>query len=199
MAYSATLAQLRRLLSSERHKRLLNLFSRAGLSMNQSQLDGPLLERATAAILETRDGNLRVAVPINPVDDCVLLNDVDHKEMCTALEEHKKIMKTYPRRGEGIEAYVDASDTGYTVTVFLAANGLPMNGVENSYHHVSGPEDVDGLQSGGEGMNNNYVLNGRANGYKDGVGKLSSGLKGKVNGLEKTIFSTVAVDSLRGS
>ncbi|KAJ3546040.1 hypothetical protein NM208_g2210 [Fusarium decemcellulare] len=180
MAYSATLANLRGLLSSEEHKRLLNLFSRAGLSIDHPQFDGPLLERATAAILKTRDGKLRAAVPINPMGDCVFLNDVSHKEMCSALEEHKKIMKNYPRRGEGLEAYVDASDTGYTV------NDAP---VENGVAKVNG----------GESLSSNYALNGRSNGYKDGVGKLSSGLKGKVNGLESHIFNTVAVDGLRGS
>ncbi|KAF4980640.1 hypothetical protein FZEAL_3389 [Fusarium zealandicum] len=198
MAYSATLAHQRGLLSTEEHKRLLNLFSRAGLSMDHPQFDGPLLESATAAILKTRDGKLRAAVPVNPMGDCVFLNDVSHKEMCDALDEHKKIMQTFPRRGEGIEAYVDSSDTGYTMNGAPvedgAANGKAMNGVKNSIHHASGPEGVDGLEDGGEDMNNNYSLNGRSNGYKDGVEKLSSGLKGKVNGLEKNLFNTVSVD-----
>lgn len=203
MAYSATLAHSRGLLSSEEHKRLLNLFSRAGLSMDHPQFDGPLLESATAAILKTRDGKLRAAVPVSPMGDCVFLNDVKHEEMCNALETHKKLMKSFPRQGEGLEAYVDASDTGYTVQGTPvengAAKGLPMNGVENSVLHASGPEGVDGLQSSSDEETTNYTLNGRSNGYKDGVGKLSSGLKDKVNGLENHIFNTVAVDSLRGS
>ncbi|KAI8657197.1 DHQ-synthase domain-containing protein [Fusarium keratoplasticum] len=203
MAYSATLAHSRGLLSSEEHKRLLNLFSRAGLSMDHPQFDGPLLENATAAILKTRDGKLRAAVPVSPMGDCVFLNDVSHEEMCGALETHKKLMKSFPRQGEGLEAYVDASDTGYTVQGTPVENGaskgLPMNSVENSYLHASGPEGVDGLQSSSDEETTNYTLNGRSNGYKDGVGKLSSGLKDKVNGLENHIFNTVAVDSLRGS
>ena len=39
MAYSATLAHSRGLLSDEEHKRLLNLFSRAGLSIDHPQFD----------------------------------------------------------------------------------------------------------------------------------------------------------------
>jgi 3-dehydroquinate synthase len=34
--------------------------------------------------------------------------------MNKALKTHKELME-YPRNGEGSEAYVDASDTGYTV------------------------------------------------------------------------------------
>lgn len=113
MAYSATLANNRKLISDVEHRRLLNLFSRAGLSMDHPQFDEDLLVKATTAILKTRDGLLRAAVP-SPIGSCVFLNDVSAKEMNAALRRHKEIMKEYPRNGEGLEAYVDASDTGYT-------------------------------------------------------------------------------------
>lgn len=90
MAYSATLSYLRGLLTAEDHQRLLRLFSRAGLSMDHDQFDGPLLEKATAAILRTRDGKLRAAVPISPMGECTFLNDVSQKEMLAALEAHKR-------------------------------------------------------------------------------------------------------------
>jgi 3-dehydroquinate synthase len=115
MAYSATLAHSRGLLSSADHARMLNLFSRAGLSMDHAQFDAPLLEKATAAILKTRDGKLRAAVPVSPLGRCVFLNDVGPEEMAAALDAHKSFMRSYPRQGEGIDAYVDASDTGYTL------------------------------------------------------------------------------------
>merc|ERR1711939_225461 len=113
MAYSATLANQRGLLSDEEHRRLLNLFSRAGLSMDHEMFDEDMLDKATKAILKTRDGLLRAAVP-NPIGTCVFLNDVSAEEMNKALRRHKELMKEYPRNGEGLEAYVDASDTGYT-------------------------------------------------------------------------------------
>ncbi|KAI0127283.1 2-epi-5-epi-valiolone synthase [Xylariales sp. AK1849] len=113
MAYSATLAQHRGLLSTEEHRRLLNLFSRAGLSIDHPQFDDEVLGKGTAAILKTRDGLLRLAVP-NPLGSCTFLNDVSEDELKTALCEHKEICKTYPRQGAGLEAYVDSSDTGYT-------------------------------------------------------------------------------------
>lgn len=81
--------------------------------MDHHQFDEEILAAATAAILKTRDGKLRAAVP-NPLGSCTFLNDVTAEEMNTALRHHKELMKEYPRNGEGIEAYVDASDTGYT-------------------------------------------------------------------------------------
>ena len=115
MSYSATLSHMRGLLSAADHQRLLCLFSRAGLSMDHEQFDDALLDKATAAILKTRDGKLRAAVPISPMGDCAFLNDVSREEMLSALKTHKRLMKEFPRHGAGIDAFVDASDTGYTV------------------------------------------------------------------------------------
>lgn len=112
MAYSATLSFLRGLLSAEDHTELLKLFSRAGLSMDHDQFDGPLLEKATAAIIRTRDGKLRAAVPVSPMGQCVFLNDVSQEEMVLALKQHKQMMRKFPRNGAGIDAFVDSSDTG---------------------------------------------------------------------------------------
>jgi 3-dehydroquinate synthase len=63
--------------------------------------------------MKTRDGLFRAAVP-NPIGSCTLLNDVTEKEMDEALRRHKELMKEYPRNGECLEAYIHASDTGYT-------------------------------------------------------------------------------------
>lgn len=183
MAYSATLANQRGLLSDEEHKRILNLFSKAGLSMDHHQFNEEILDQGTKAILKTRDGLLRAAVP-SPIGSCVFLNDVTMDEMFTALRKHKEIMKNYPRNGEGLEAFVDASDTGYTMNGVAAeytnghANGMkanvinddakngPTNGIKEekktnginaSTKHASGPEGVDGMQNGVE---NTPVTNG---------------------------------------
>jgi 3-dehydroquinate synthase len=129
MAYSATLSHIRGFLSTADHRRLLSLFSRAGLSMDHPQFDSACLEKATQAILKTRDGKLRAAVPVSPMGKCVFLNDVSHEEMSAALDVHKHLVKEYPRAGAGIEAYVDGSDTGYNaqgrpVEEVMAANGF---------------------------------------------------------------------------
>ncbi|PSR76966.1 2-epi-5-epi-valiolone synthase [Coniella lustricola] len=125
MAYSATLANHRGLLSHAEHTRLLTLFSRAGLSIDHPQFDEDVLERGTAAILKTRDGKLRLAVP-NPLGSCTFVNDVSKEELNLVLRKHKEIVKSYPRQGEGLEAYVDASDTGYTN---LASENASVNNI----------------------------------------------------------------------
>ena len=167
MAYSATLANMRKLLSDEEHRRLLNLFSRAGLSMDHELFDEDMLDKATKAILKTRDGLLRAAVP-NPIGTCVFLNDVSADEMNAALHRHKELMKEYPRQGAGIDAFVDASDTGYTVNdkpieEAMQKSGKVMNGMTNG--HVNGKaqghvKDLpDGLQE--------VMANGYPNGFKN--------------------------------
>ncbi|KAF1943460.1 Dehydroquinate synthase-like protein [Clathrospora elynae] len=167
MAYSATLANERGLLSNEEHRRLLNLFSRAGLSMDHELFDEGMLDKATKAILKTRDGLLRAAVP-NPIGTCVFLNDVSAEEMNKALRRHKELMKEYPRDGAGIDAFVDASDTGYTMNnkpiedamhnSKKVMNGLS-NGAVNGKAHGQAKTLPQGLQE--------VMVNGYENGYKN--------------------------------
>nr|DBA07239.1 TPA_exp: Desmethyl-4-deoxygadusol synthase [Ascochyta fabae] len=165
MAYSATLANQRGLLSDEEHRRLLNLFSRAGLSMDHELFDEDMLDKATQAILKTRDGLLRAAVP-NPIGTCVFLNDVSAEEMNKALRRHKELMKEYPRNGEGIEAYVDASDTGYTQNDMPVEDALQKDNVAEKLSNGK----ADGLPNGKQQANNGIPagLQGIANGYSNG-------------------------------
>ena len=120
MAYSATLAYSRGLISPADHKRILDLFSRAGLSMDHDLFDEVLLAKGTASIMQTRDNLLRAAIPC-PIGECVFLNDVTQEEMNQALRMHKDYCSKYPRQGAGVDAYVDASDTG---ELLQAAEGL---------------------------------------------------------------------------
>jgi len=146
MAYSATLANQRGLLSDEEHRRILNLFSRCGLSMDHKQFDEDILDKGTKAILKTRDGKLRAAVP-HPIGSCVFLNDVSEQELFDALRKHKQIMKEYPREGAGLEAFVDASDTGYTM------NAAPVesksNGASSKLQSAVINDDASSGQSAG--------------------------------------------------
>lgn len=133
-------------LSDTEYRRVLNLFSRAGLSMDHAQFDEEILEKGTKAILKTRDGKLRAAIP-SPLGSCVFLNDVSYEELVKALHLHKQVMKEYPRQGEGIEAFVDASDTGYTING--AANGA------SSLKKAADP--ADGVPNGGGPVQNGYT------------------------------------------
>jgi 3-dehydroquinate synthase len=180
MAYSATLANLRGILSDADHQRILNLFSRAGLSMDHHDFNEDILDKGTKAILRTRDGKLRAAVP-SPLGKCVFLNDVSMDEMYTALRHHKSIMKQYPRNGEGLEAYVDASDTGYTV------NGEPveMNGSSSSNGHLQAKvlNDDAGQHRNGTVANGHVNVDCKAtNGVAKAI-KHASGPEG-VDGLQ---------------
>lgn len=192
MAYSATLANSRKLISDAEHRRILTLFSRAGLSMDHPQFDEDILDKGTAAILKTRDGMLRAAVP-HPIGKCIFLNDVDAAELNAALRRHKEIMKGYPRNGEGIEAYVDASDTGYTENIkaenkaievaaekagALNGNGLihgghiPIdndNGINGHANLVDGKDEVKGSKEN--------IVNGSYEGLTNGTNGLTNGAK----------------------
>ncbi|KAK0900168.1 hypothetical protein LTR02_009327 [Friedmanniomyces endolithicus] len=190
MAYSATLANERGLLSDEEHRRILNLFSRAGLSMDHKDFNEEVLERATEAILKTRDGKLRAAVP-HPLGSCIFLNDVSKEDMAAALRKHKQVMKGYPRKGEGLEAFVDASDTGYTLNEKSveketngAADGLQKMvinddaadsngglGAKDAVQHAAGV-DADSAITNGD-------VNGKANGTTNGT---SNGTNATTNG-----------------
>merc|ERR1712029_1108456 len=149
MAYSATLANHRGLLSDQEHHRILNLFSRAGLSMDHELFDDDMLDKATKAILETRDGKLRAAVP-NPLGSCCFINDIKHEELAEALRKHKEVVKQYPRNGAGIDAFVDASDTGYTLdnqkVEDVATNGKIPNGKTNG--HAGVPDALQQIANG---------------------------------------------------
>ncbi|KAL8737180.1 MAG: hypothetical protein Q9181_001937 [Wetmoreana brouardii] len=186
MAYSATLANNRKLLSDEEHHRLLRLFSRAGLSMDHPQFDEEILDKGTQAILKTRDGKLRAAVP-NPLGSCTFLNDVSAEELTAALRRHKELMKDYPRNGEGLEAFVDASDTGYTESNEKEAEALEAAAAEAG--DLNGSMNGNGFVHGGHVVNGNVNgVNGHADldhGHVNGVAKkLANGsVKGLTNGV----------------
>lgn len=167
MAYSATLANTRGLISDAEHRRILNLFSRAGLSMDHEQFNEEILDKGTAAILKTRDGLLRAAVP-NPIGTCTFLNDVDTSELNEALRRHKSLMKEYPRNGEGIEAYVDASDTGYTENTIVEAQAIEIAAEEARV------ADSGNTVHGGKvpnGHTNGFTKASIANGITEGLSK----------------------------
>ena len=182
MAYSATLANNRKLISDAEHRRILNLFSRAGLSMDHPLFDEEILDKGTAAILKTRDGMLRAAVP-NPIGSCTFLNDVEAPELNAALRRHKQLMKEYPRNGEGLEAYVDASDTGYTEN-----NKTEVEAIEVAAEEAGKLNENVTIYGGSapNGHTNGYT-NGHTNGMKEKLANgfaedLSNGANGFING-----------------
>lgn len=190
MAYSATLANNRKLISDSEHRRILNLFSRAGLSMDHHQFDETILDKGTAAILKTRDGKLRAAVP-NPIGTCTFLNDVSPEELNSALRRHKEIMKEYPRNGEGLEAYVDVSDTGYTENnqpdVEAIETAAAKAGVLNGNGAIHGGSVPKGHANGVNGAKGGLANgNGSASGFSNGVNdeSIPNGHANGINGIK---------------
>ncbi len=105
MAYSATLAQRRGLISVEDRDRVLALFSRLGLTVDSEHYTPELVWKATQSIIRTRDGEQRAAVP-NPIGTCVFLNDLTEAELTEALVAHKALAAALPRGGAGVAAFM---------------------------------------------------------------------------------------------
>lgn len=191
---------MRGLLSDEEHERILNLFSKAGLSMDHAQFDEDVLERGTQAILKTRDGLLRAAVP-SPLGSCVFLNDVSQEELFAALRLHKEIMEKYPRKGAGLEAFVDASDTGYTMNGQKAET---TNGDASSLKKLKVLNDDTVETNGTSGATNG--ANGHTNGVHKSNGPVANGVKASkdhasgpegVDGMQNGVSNTSVTNGVK--
>lgn len=104
MALSVTLAEQRGLLSATDRDRVLNVMSSLGLALDSEHLTPELLSTATAAILKTRDGLLRAAVP-DPIGQCTFLNDVTVEELTDTMTLHKKLCLEFDRGGDGVDMW----------------------------------------------------------------------------------------------
>jgi len=114
MAFSATLAESRGLLSTDERDRVLSLMSRLGLAIDSPYLSPALVEKATTSILQTRDGLLRAAVP-SPIGTCAFVNDVSVAELVEVLDAHRELCRRHSREGGGVQmsaatSPVDAGD-----------------------------------------------------------------------------------------
>lgn len=104
MAFSATLAEHLGHITTADRDRILGLFSAVGLAIDSPFFTAELLEQATPSIMQTRDGQLRAAVP-KPVGTCHFVNDLTVADLVLVLAHHKALCASYPRGGEGSEQY----------------------------------------------------------------------------------------------
>jgi len=104
MAFSTTIAKERGYIAESERDRILWLMSRIGLTLDSPYLTPELVRQATDAIVQTRDGLLRAAVP-HPIGTCEFLNDLTETELDAMLAEHKTVCARYPRGGEGEDAF----------------------------------------------------------------------------------------------
>jgi 3-dehydroquinate synthetase len=105
MALSTTLAEQRGYISISERDRVFWLMSRLGLSLTSPYLTPELIQRASAAILQTRDGLLRAAVP-RPIGSCHFVNDITDGELTGALAIHNEVCSRYPRAGIGEDVFI---------------------------------------------------------------------------------------------
>jgi 3-dehydroquinate synthetase len=105
MAFSATLAERRGLISTVDRDRIHTLMSGLGLSMDSEYFTPELVWRATESIIRTRDGQQRCAVP-HPIGSCDFLNDLTRDELEQTLVAHKEICRAYPRGGDGVDMFM---------------------------------------------------------------------------------------------
>ncbi|KAH9816575.1 hypothetical protein DFH28DRAFT_965656 [Melampsora americana] len=129
MAYSATLAWSRGYITEADRDEILDLFHGVGLSVDHELFDDDLIEQGTEAILKTRDGKQRFAVP-KPLGTCYFINDASLDELKSVLKIHKQIVSAKYGSGVGIGAYVDAGDLGEDPDAY--AKGTRTNGVLDS-------------------------------------------------------------------
>ncbi len=104
MAFSTTIAEQRGYLSETDRDRILGLMSRLGLTLTSEHLTPDLLGTATAAIVQTRDGLLRAALP-HPIGRCDFVNDLTSEELEDALVIHQKVCRDFPRGGDGVDMF----------------------------------------------------------------------------------------------
>ena len=116
MAYSATLAERVGLIDAEQRDRILGLFSRLGLSIDSPFFTPEILEKATPSILQTRDGLLRAAMP-GPIGTCHFVNDLTVEDLVEGLAAHKALCASYPRHGEGVDAFTAPEDADLLAVV----------------------------------------------------------------------------------
>jgi demethyl-4-deoxygadusol synthase len=109
MALSTTIAERRGYLSVSDRDRIFWLMSRVGLSLTSPYLTPELLRAATDSIIQTRDGQLRAAVP-RPIGSCHFVNDLTADELDEAVAAHNEVCRSYPRAGAGEDMFTAPSD-----------------------------------------------------------------------------------------
>ncbi|MET0865417.1 MAG: sedoheptulose 7-phosphate cyclase [Nakamurella sp.] len=104
MALSTTIAEQRGYLSVNERDRIFWLMNRLGLALDSSYLTPELLRSASDAIVKTRGGLLRAAVP-RPIGSCYFINDLTSDELERALTVHREVCRSYARGGAGQDMF----------------------------------------------------------------------------------------------
>ena len=103
MCFSAILAHQLGLLPYDQYCRFLRVFSGLGLALDHPSFTLELMKEATNATILTRDGRLRAPVPTKKLGSHEILQMIDDEILTKAWEEHKRVVKPWPRQGLGLD------------------------------------------------------------------------------------------------
>lgn len=108
MCYSASVALLLGLISSEARTRFVTTCSQLGLSLDHPAFTIELVKEATIRTITLRDGSLRAPMPTHDLGTYQIVSDISWEILHRAHESHKRFVEAFPREGRGVEADVDA-------------------------------------------------------------------------------------------
>ena len=121
MAFSATIAAARGVISEVDRDRILTVMTDIGLTIDTPLLTPELLAKGTESIIQTRGGLLRAAVPA-PIGSCLFLNDLTVDELGDVLKVHKEVAQNFPRQGAGVDMFTPLDEDTEQVLVGAGAD-----------------------------------------------------------------------------
>ncbi|KZV66352.1 2-epi-5-epi-valiolone synthase [Peniophora sp. CONT] len=136
MAFFVTFGWTRGYLSEQERDEYHRLSHSVGLTMDHELFTRDMIVKATEAILQTRNGKQRFAIP-KPYGQCVFVNDATYEELYNALDVHKALIKEKYGSGDGVEAVVDYGDLGMDPKLLLKQNAVKMSGLSG---HTGGSQ-----------------------------------------------------------
>ena len=105
MGYGAYLACQENFINMEECQRIMKLISDMELALWHDIMDNhDLFESSNVKITAKRGGNLCAPLP-KPLGRCGYLNDLPRDRVDSSLTEYKKMCKTFPRSGYGIDVH----------------------------------------------------------------------------------------------
>ncbi|KAL6811853.1 3-dehydroquinate synthase [Trichoderma camerunense] len=106
MCYSASVACVLGYMSESAKIRFLNICSAVGLALDHPALTIDLVKEATKKAIATRNGSIRLPLPLTKLGTHLILSDVPFSVLGKALQEHKATVRSFPRGGIGMDADV---------------------------------------------------------------------------------------------
>lgn len=111
MCYSASVACILGYMSESAKIRFLTICSAIGLALDHHALTIDLVKEATGRAIATRNGSIRLPLPLTKLGTHLIVSDIPFSVLDKALQAHKVSVQSFPRGGIGIEADVSIRAT----------------------------------------------------------------------------------------